>query len=76
MNLVDYMATKQIVHVASDVESKRCPKCNSTEILTINGVFVKWLTCQKCKYKKLIENKEKPKVKVESLMEQDKMLQS
>jgi len=34
----------------------KCPRC-SNKLLTIDGSFIKWLTCPKCKYKKLVEKK-------------------
>lgn len=65
------MAMTQL-KVEVDDESKRgptkCPKCQG-KILIIDGTFIKWLTCPKCKYKKLISNKDKPPIKVTSLMD-------
>ena len=66
------MAITQL-KVDIDDENKRgptkCPKC-SEKVLIIDGTFIKWLTCPKCKYKKLISNKDKPPIKVTSLMDQ------
>ncbi len=63
MLLVDSMAIKQI---SSEGDKKiRCPRCGE-EALIIEGRFVRWLTCPKCKFKKLMR-KEEEKVKVVSL---------
>ena len=62
------MATTQIkVQTAKD-EPTRCPRCND-KILIINGTFIRWMTCPKCKYKKLLENTVKPPVKITSMMD-------
>jgi ribosomal protein S27AE len=42
-----------------------CPRCGE-EAIIIDGRTVKWLTCPKCKFKKLME-KEDEGVKVTSL---------
>jgi len=38
-----------------------CPKCGD-KLLTIEGSLTRWLTCPKCKYKKL-ESKTKKELK-------------
>lgn len=38
-----------------------CPECES-ELLVIDGQFVKWFTCPNCKFRKLSEKTEKIKV--------------
>lgn len=55
------MAVKQIDKTEKVTDP--CPRCN-TQLLTIDGTFIRWLTCPECKYKKLIEKKEKKTVKV------------
>jgi hypothetical protein len=43
-----------------------CPRCGSEPLLFIEGTFIKWATCPKCRYKKLLE-KEKTGPRVVSL---------
>ena len=62
------MATTQIKVQAAKEEYSRCPRCND-KVLIINGTFIRWLTCPKCKYKKLLENTEKPQVKITPMMD-------
>jgi Zn finger protein HypA/HybF involved in hydrogenase expression len=57
------MAIKQISSVEDD--KMRCPRCGE-EALVIEGKFVRWLTCPKCKFKKLMR-KEDEKIKIVSL---------
>ncbi len=38
-----------------------CPKCGS-ELLVIDGQFVKWFTCPQCKFRKLSEKTQQIKV--------------
>jgi len=58
------MALKQLG--TSDKKDRvPCPRCGE-EAIVIDGRTVKWLTCPKCKFKKLIE-KEDEGIKVTSL---------
>lgn len=59
------MATRNI----KDVKSDRCPRCNSMDILKIEGTFIRWLKCPKCKYTKVMEKREKEPVKVTPMIE-------
>ena len=59
------MATRNI----KDIKSDRCPRCNASDILKIEGTFIRWLKCPKCKYTKVVEKKEKEPVKVVPLIE-------
>jgi len=36
-----------------------CPRCRSSELLFIDGYTVRWATCPKCKFKKLMEQEKK-----------------
>ncbi len=47
-------------------EKAICPRCRSSELLFIEGFTVRWATCPKCKFKKLMEQEKKP-IKVVSL---------
>jgi DNA-directed RNA polymerase subunit RPC12/RpoP len=42
-----------------------CPRCGG-ELLTINNQLTKWITCPKCRFKKL-ESLEKRKIQIRSL---------
>ena len=42
-----------------------CPRCRA-QLLTINNQLTKWITCPKCKFKKL-EPLEKRKIQIRSL---------
>jgi len=60
------MALKQI-SPPPESDRTRCPRCGE-EAIIIDGRFVRWLTCPKCKFKKLLEKEdETTKVKVTSL---------
>jgi len=60
------MALKQI-SPPTEGDRTRCPRCGE-EAIFIDGRFVRWLTCPKCKFKKLLEKKdETTQVKVVSL---------
>ena len=50
------MALKQI-SPAPKCDSTRCPRCGE-EALFIEGRFVRWLKCPKCKFTKLLEKKD------------------
>ena len=54
------MALKQIERTSKDIMS--CPRCGG-EAVIIDGKIVKWLTCTKCKFKKVLEQK-KPGIKI------------
>ncbi|MFQ6021032.1 MAG: hypothetical protein ACE5J4_03420 [Candidatus Aenigmatarchaeota archaeon] len=42
-----------------------CPKCGEETLeIEVEGMFVKWLTCPKCKFKKLVKRKDDRSVKV------------
>ena len=58
------MAIKQLEPPKKD-DRVFCPRCGE-EAIIIDGRFVKWLTCPKCKFKKLME-KEDEGIKVTSL---------
>jgi len=60
------MAWKAVVK--KEDEPKICPKCKH-ELITIDGTFIRWLTCTKCKFKKLLE-KEREVVKVFPIKEE------
>jgi len=54
------MALKQIQDKSDDIMT--CPRCGG-EAVVIDGKIVKWLTCTKCKFKKVLEqNKDDIKV--------------
>lgn len=40
-------------------DTTNCPRCGG-EAIFIDGKMIKWLTCTKCKYKKVIEKEEEP----------------
>ena len=61
------MAMKQTKVSSKDREI--CPRCGA-EALIINARTIKWLTCPKCKFKKLLEKKPEP-IKVTPLLEKD-----
>lgn len=48
------MALKQIQNKSDDIV--RCPRCGG-EAVIIDGRIIKWLTCTKCKFKKVLEQK-------------------
>lgn len=48
------MALKQIEAPSDDI--KRCPRCGG-EAVIIDGRIIKWLNCTKCKFKKVLEQK-------------------
>jgi ssDNA-binding Zn-finger/Zn-ribbon topoisomerase 1 len=57
------MALKQI-SPPPESDRIRCPRCGE-EAIIIDGRFVRWLNCPKCKFKKLLEKEdETTKVKV------------
>lgn len=58
------MAIKQLEPSKKD-DRVFCPRCGE-EAIIIDGKIVKWLTCPKCKFKKLME-KEDDGIKVTSL---------
>lgn len=62
------MALKQIDSKGKS-DTVPCPRCGEAAIV-IDGRFVKWLTCPKCKFKKLIEKKDDG-IKVTSLKNSD-----
>jgi phage FluMu protein Com len=37
-----------------------CPRCNSAELIYIEGSFIRWIKCPKCKWTKLAEKGPKP----------------
>lgn len=51
------MALKQIQEKSKDRET--CPRCGGMALI-IDGSYIKWLTCTKCKFKKIMEKREKP----------------
>ncbi|NIM47013.1 MAG: hypothetical protein GTN40_02530 [Candidatus Aenigmarchaeota archaeon] len=51
------MALKQI-EPPKESDRVPCPRCGEDAII-IDGRFVTWLTCPKCKFKKLMEKKDK-----------------
>ena len=59
------MAIKQISPPPEEGRPK-CPRCGE-EALFIEGRFVRWLTCPKCKFKKLMEKEEDKSIKIVSL---------
>ena len=61
------MATTQI----GDIETNKCPRCNTGELLKIEGTFIKWLKCPKCRFTKIVEKKEKEPIKVTPLLEKE-----
>jgi len=58
------MATRNI----KDIKSDRCPRCNAMDLLKIEGTFIRWLKCTKCKYTKVLEKRETPPVTVTPLL--------
>ena len=48
------MALKQIERKSKDI--MKCPRCGG-EAVVIDGRIIKWLTCTKCKFKKVLEQK-------------------
>ncbi len=50
------MAMKQI-DSSEKSDTVSCPRCGE-EAIIIDGRFVKWLTCPKCKFKKLMAKKD------------------
>ncbi len=61
------MATKQI----KDIKTDRCPRCNSSKLLKIDGTFIKWLKCPKCRFTKVISKKEKSPIVVTPLIDKE-----
>jgi tRNA(Ile2) C34 agmatinyltransferase TiaS len=60
------MAIKQLSPAASE-DRPKCPRCGE-EAIYIDGRFVRWLTCPKCKFKKLLEKEdEMTKVRIVDL---------
>ena len=59
------MATKQIDKKEGSKDRTRCSQCGE-EALIIDSKLVQWITCPKCKFKKLIE-KEDEGIKVTPL---------
>ncbi len=57
------MALKQIENKSKDIE--KCPRCGEDAVI-IDGRIIKWLTCTKCKFKKVLEQK-KPDISIVSL---------
>jgi hypothetical protein len=51
------MALKQL-EPPKESDRVKCPRCGE-EAIIIDGRFVRWLTCPKCKFKKLMEKKDK-----------------
>ena len=51
------MALKQL-EPPEESDRVKCPRCGE-EAIIIDGRFVIWLTCPKCKFKKLMEKKDK-----------------
>ncbi len=43
-----------------------CPKCGK-DLVIIEGMFVKWLNCPNCKFKKLVKNEKKKIIKTTTL---------
>lgn len=62
------MAWKSVVE--KEEHARICPKCRQN-LITIDGKFIKWLTCinPACKFKKLLE-KEREVVKVYPIEEE------
>jgi len=53
------MALKQISPPPKEDEGKvKCPKCGE-EALIIEGKYVRWITCPSCKFKTLVEKKDR-----------------
>ncbi len=50
------MALKQLDKNQSK-DIMKCPRCGG-EAVVIDGRIIKWLTCTKCKFKKVLEKKE------------------
>jgi len=50
------MALKQIENKKQS-DTTRCPRCGG-EAIIIDGRFVRWLNCPKCKFKKLLEKED------------------
>ena len=61
------MAIRQIDQKSKD--RTNCPRCGS-EAIFIDARTVRWLTCPKCKFKKLME-REQPDVTVTPLIDHD-----
>ncbi|MBU3896970.1 MAG: hypothetical protein KJ697_03510 [Nanoarchaeota archaeon] len=58
------MALKQIERDRRS-DTTNCPRCGG-EAVFIDGKIIQWLTCTKCKFKKVVEKAEE-KIKVISL---------
>jgi len=67
--MVDNMAIKQISKAKKKEEITLCPRCGEEALMIdVEGMFVRWLTCPKCKFKKLVKKEEEIKpIKVVSL---------
>jgi len=53
------MAVRQIPPTKEQSKDRtRCPKCGE-EALIIDSKLVQWITCPKCKFKKLVKKKDK-----------------
>lgn len=50
-------------------DPKICPQCMH-ELLVIDNMLTKWLTCQNCKWKKLVGKEGKETIRVTPLVEQ------
>lgn len=62
------MAAKQIK--IKDISiTNPCPRCGS-QLLTIEGQLTRWVTCPKCRYKRL-EGKSNKDIVVRSLKDRD-----
>lgn len=59
------MAMKQ---VGNKEDTKICPRCGAAELLYIEGSLTKWVTCPKCRFKKLMEKDERGAIVVTPLL--------
>lgn len=51
------MALKQIEPEKQSKDRIRCPQCGE-QALIIDSKLVRWITCPKCKFKKLVRQKD------------------
>ncbi|MHA2338744.1 MAG: hypothetical protein ACXACX_15660 [Candidatus Hodarchaeales archaeon] len=64
------MAVRQLDDKPIEKEkiSNPCPKCGGETLdIDVEGMIVRWMTCPKCKFKKLVEKEDKKTVKVTPL---------
>ncbi|MFQ6010427.1 MAG: hypothetical protein ACE5J7_04905 [Candidatus Aenigmatarchaeota archaeon] len=52
----------------SKKEGRACPRCGQ-RLLTIDGSFIRWLTCPHCKFKKLEEKEKEKKIRITPMMD-------